>query len=140
MTSFPTWQATKRFPVLGLAGAMPLLWHRPWLNRMLRGVTTPLKTRNRWCRTVRTTPGPVCFCLSSGHREQLMFQNIVNTDRPVSMITTNAVVIMQRWAEQGFRWILSSSPRSPRPPQAKTSTSRGSAANTASPEACSTNT
>lgn len=26
---------------------MLFLWHRPWLNRLLRGSTTPLKTRNR---------------------------------------------------------------------------------------------
>jgi hypothetical protein len=41
-----------------------------------------------------------------------MSQDIVNTDRPVSTVTGLALVIVLGWAEQGFRWILSSSPRS----------------------------
>jgi cytochrome P450 len=47
MTSFPTRRSTRRLPVPGLAGTMLFLWHRPWLNRRLRGVTTPVKTRVR---------------------------------------------------------------------------------------------
>lgn len=47
MTLLPTRQSAKRLPVPGLAGTMLFLWHRPWLNRILRGATTPLKTRNR---------------------------------------------------------------------------------------------
>lgn len=47
MVVCPARQSTKRLRVPGLVGTMLLLWHRPWLNRILRGSTTPLKTRNR---------------------------------------------------------------------------------------------
>lgn len=50
----------------------------------------------------------MAHCLSSGHRGQLMFQDFVDTERLVGWVVGVVVVIMRRWAEQGFRWILSS--------------------------------
>ena len=47
MNSLTTKSHVRRIPLPGLAGTMLFVWHRPWLNRMLRGSTTPLLTRNR---------------------------------------------------------------------------------------------